>query len=999
MIGQFSKICFSLLILISQNLLGQHHSYEERKKVIIDYAADIYQVPVPNYSDPEKAYWPATIARLSKYGISDSLANAYLSMEEFTNKVPFHFVLVGMARLMPMFPNAPAMEKYKLQYLQNVYNLSNSYNPWTGEGTENHVNMSRTSGYIFAELMEDYPEEFPGAATWKSKMKEWIQWYSQKIYHYGTAEFNASTYGVYNVIGWLNVYDFARDEEVRSMAKAVLDYFAAEIALHYSYGVTGGSESRGAPALNERMADTDYLGWMWFGGADFHVKDLIYSRPANKGPLQTVHAATSKYRPHPLMQSLALKKMGKPAFYINSKPSYGLRYPSFIKQHFYISDSYTLGSAFYPYGAFTTAAYKNTTWKLVSRANGKDFPEVITGGGMFYDDLRGMIRNPWLQVAQHRNVLVQMNKMPENALQIYARMQDTITQWGKHWERDFIARYGSDDVKITNKDLFPVKAMKNGSVSPNGNGSFITFSSFKHAEVRDSVLFAETDNLYVYVVAIGGNLTQVKNNSFITQAALGKIAGQVLEAFEKDSFNNFASFVAQMSAAGKYERLSDNEILYYTSGGDKLRVKYSSKGTFIEPIYDWGYGPVEPQLYMTSPPYEQPEWPVENGYGRIADWWVNNTPVDLTQKWPVYSGPGIYVNEGLMVLENNEKKYTVDYSGKLPQFAYQPAPADTIVFMGNKIQMQIKPWGGNIVALENNHKNSTNPLTWSLKTEQMPPNNRNGAPFQGHFLCTGRWGAPTKGEIAMGVPHNGQASNVLWNVETLNDTLLKLKVAAPQDQMEIVRSFRSSARAGCILVYEEFSSTSSVLRLNNIVQHVTIGPPFLNKETIILSNAGEGFLQNHSWPDPSLYAYSWPIAQDSMGKRFDLRRPNTKRNFVSTHIISDSIGWVSAYDPVSGNLLLYKWKSSEYPWLNIWNHQENGTPVALGMEFGTTGIGRSYNELIFNPRSIFKGFHSYTSLDAGEKVEKSYMLYYLAIGKNKNEQQVLKEINMKLNDI
>ena len=39
--------------------------------------------------------------------------------------------------------------------------------------------------------------------------------------------------------------------------------------------------------------------------------------------------------------------------------------------------------------------------------------------------------------------------------------------------------------------------------------------------------------------------------------------------------------------------------------------------------------------------------------------------------------------------------------------------------------------------------NKINPFTWKVSTAQMPANNKSGAVFQGHFLCLGRWGAPT----------------------------------------------------------------------------------------------------------------------------------------------------------------------------------------------------------------------------------------------------------------
>src|SRR3546814_11782552 len=57
---------------------------------------------------------------------------------------------------------------------------------------------------------------------------------------------------------------------------------------------------------------------------------------------------------------------------------------------------------------------------------------------------------------------------------------------------------------------------------------------------------------------------------------------------------------------------------------------------------------------------------------------------------------------------------------------------------------------------------SLNPLSFVMEPEDMPLNNRNGAPYQGHFLCLGRWGEPSDGERKAGVPNHGQAANLLW---------------------------------------------------------------------------------------------------------------------------------------------------------------------------------------------------------------------------------------------
>ena len=39
-----------------------------------------------------------------------------------------------------------------------------------------------------------------------------------------------------------------------------------------------------------------------------------------------------------------------------------------------------------------------------------------------------------------------------------------------------------------------------------------------------------------------------------------------------------------------------------------------------------------------------------------------------------------------------------------------------------------------------------NPLSFLYPNDLMPSNNKNGAAYQGHFLCLGRWGEPSSGE-------------------------------------------------------------------------------------------------------------------------------------------------------------------------------------------------------------------------------------------------------------
>ena len=276
---------------------------------------------------------------------------------------------------------------------------------------------------------------------------------------------------------------------------------------------------------------------------------------------------------------------------------------------------------------------------------------------------------------------------------------------------------------------------------------------------------------------------------------------------------------------------------------------------------------------------------------------------------------------------------------------------------------------------------SLNPLSWALTSAQMPANNQAGGPFRGHFLCLGRWGAPTAGEMAAGLPHNGDHHNRRWEATGQGPDWLHLRALAPLDQYLIEREIVLDPESPVFAVTEHITHTGTTGRLSNVVQHPTLGPPFLHPGTRINTNAGAGFLQSLSYPDPHAYAYRWPEGvRDSSRQPLDLRRSDLPVNYVSTHCLDDSVtyGWVTAYDPRSRRIFGYIWPASDYPWLNVWHHQVDGTPVAKGLEFGTAGIGRPYQDLLAHD-TRFHGRASYLYHDAGETLTRRYWGFWVAV--------------------
>lgn len=248
----------------------------------------------------------------------------------------------------------------------------------------------------------------------------------------------------------------------------------------------------------------------------------------------------------------------------------------------------------------------------------------------------------------------------------------------------------------------------------------------------------------------------------------------------------------------------------------------------------------------------------------------------------------------------------------------------------------------------------------------------------GHFLCLDRWGQPSAAEEKNGMPFHGEASKVEWRVTRQPERRsggLEAEMTAelPLAGLAVKRLIRMPDAAPWVLVREEVTNKNRLGRIFNMVQHPTIGAPFLDAETRVDASAGRGFMQSSPLPNPERPEVRWPGALLE-GRRIDLRRlsddPNP--NVVSFEVRGD-LGWTTAIAPAQQRLIGYVWKASDYPWFNAWRHVENGKPALRGLEFGTTGLHQPFPVLVAKGR-IFD-LPLYTYLDAGETVARAYAAF------------------------
>jgi hypothetical protein len=232
------------------------------------------------------------------------------------------------------------------------------------------------------------------------------------------------------------------------------------------------------------------------------------------------------------------------------------------------------------------------------------------------------------------------------------------------------------------------------------------------------------------------------------------------------------------------------------------------------------------------------------------------------------------------------------------------------------------------------------------------------------------------------MPFHGEASRVEWKELRAPEArgsgnLAAMSAYLPIAGLEIRRSVSLADSAAVATVSETVTNRNKLGRLYNMVQHATIGPPFLDETTVVDSNARRGLMQSSPLPNPEQIEIRWPQAIKD-GNPVDLRRltSDPDPNVVS-FVIDGEIGWVTATNASKELLLGYIFSTADYPWLNLWRHVQSGRPLARGLEFGTTGLHQPFTILTAKPQIFGKPTFAY--LDSGESVTRRYTAFLTKI--------------------
>ena len=272
--------------------------------------------------------------------------------------------------------------------------------------------------------------------------------------------------------------------------------------------------------------------------------------------------------------------------------------------------------------------------------------------------------------------------------------------------------------------------------------------------------------------------------------------------------------------------------------------------------------------------------------------------------------------------------------------------------------------------------------------EKGQPERPNG--MVGHFSCVDGFGPVSDDEKAAGFPSiHGEAAWLPWVTQTSkkeHDTqTLVQTVYLPRVQEVLTRTLQMVDGENIIYVKNTLDNLLDFDRPVCWAEHGTIGSPFLKAGvTVVDLSQNRAITRSRDIPMtlPHRLAsdkeFTWPTAPTVDDTMVDLRpAPQSPESTDWTaHLWSKDREWsfVTALNPELRLMLGYVFKTSDYPWLQIWEHYPPEGMMARGLEFGSQAFDRSRRNVITANRLL--GELLYRWLPAKSRIKADFILFW-----------------------
>jgi hypothetical protein len=263
------------------------------------------------------------------------------------------------------------------------------------------------------------------------------------------------------------------------------------------------------------------------------------------------------------------------------------------------------------------------------------------------------------------------------------------------------------------------------------------------------------------------------------------------------------------------------------------------------------------------------------------------------------------------------------------------------------------------------------------------------AGIMGHNLCLDIFGEPTAEEAAAGVTVHGEGPVGPYEIHPdaggAGDAGgLVLRARFPLAQIAFERRIELQDRTA--IIRESVENLAAFDRPIGWTQHVTLGPPFLEKGVTQFrasATRSKVFESEFGITDTLRAAaeFDWPQAPRRDGGTLDLRvlTGAASSSAFTTHLMDPERehAFFVAFAPASRLGFGYVWKQADFPWMGIWEENYsrthapwNGKTLARGMEFGVSPMPESRRQMIERGRLF--GVPAYRWLPAKARLEVEY---------------------------
>jgi len=258
------------------------------------------------------------------------------------------------------------------------------------------------------------------------------------------------------------------------------------------------------------------------------------------------------------------------------------------------------------------------------------------------------------------------------------------------------------------------------------------------------------------------------------------------------------------------------------------------------------------------------------------------------------------------------------------------------------------------------------------------------AGIMGHNLCLDIFGGPSPDEAAGGLTAHGDAPVTAYEISAA-DRGLVMQAKLPLAQIDFERHIELHGRA--VRVHERVASLCGIDRPIGWTQHVTLGPPFLEKgrtEFRASATRSKVFELGFGVADYLRRGaeFEWPNAPRSDGAVVDLRlfTSEARSSAYTAHLLDAArTAFFVAFSPSRHLAFGYVWKRSDFPWLGIWEENRsrsgppwNGETLARGLEFGVSPFPETRRAMV--DRSRLFETPTYRWLPAHGCIEAAYWI-------------------------